>query len=255
MDQFFEKATEVENGSEPAALCIVVDTRGSTPRKQGARMIVYADGSVYGTIGGGSVEKQVTETALKLIASGKPAKVSFNLEEDLGMHCGGMMEVFIEPVNPRKKLFIFGAGHIGKALAAFARELDFRVTLFDPREGIFGDPVFSSCTCINRDYFEAISEAPFDDTTFVVIVTPKHLYDEEILAAVARKPHAYIGMIGSTRKVELLKQRFLAENILNAGEMDGIDMPIGIKFRAETPQEIAVSILAKLIDVRNTVNA
>lgn len=253
MDHFFAKAEEVINGSEPAAFCIVVNTRGSTPRKQGARMIVYADGSVYGSIGGGSVEKEVTEMALKLIISGKPAKVSFKLEEDLGMHCGGMMEVYIEPLNPLKKLFIFGAGHIGKALAGFARDLDFSVTLFDPREEIFRDEAFAGFTCIHEDYFKAIEEANFDVNTFVVIVTPKHAYDEEILAAVARKPHAYLGMIGSGRKVDLLKKRFLEENILNAGELADVDMPIGIRLKAETPREIAISILAKLIDVRNTV--
>jgi len=253
MDHFFAKADEVVNGSRSAALCIVVDTRGSTPRKQGARMIVYADGSVYGTIGGGSVEKEVTELALELIASGKPAKATFNLEEDLGMHCGGMMEVYIEPVNPLKKLFIFGAGHIGKALAGFARELDFTVTLFDPREEIFRDEFFTPFTCVNKDYLKAIEETTFDDNTSVVIVTPKHAYDEEILAAVARKPNAYLGMIGSARKVELLKKRFLEENILTSDELEKIDMPIGIRFNAETPQEIAISILAKLIDVRNTV--
>jgi xanthine dehydrogenase accessory factor len=253
MDLFFSRAEEAINGSNPAALCIVVDTSGSTPRKQGARMIVYSDGSVYGTIGGGSVEKEVTEMALKLMAAGKPAKATFNLEEDLGMHCGGMMEVYIEPLNPRKKLFIFGAGHIGKALAGFAKELDFSVTLFDPREEIFLDETFHAYTCICKDYFMAIEEALFDENTFVVIVTPKHAFDEQILAAVARKPHAYLGMIGSNRKVDLLKKRFLEENILTAEELAEIDMPIGIRFNAETPQEIAISILAKLIDVRNTV--
>ena len=252
MQHFFLKAEEVLNGSKPAALCIVVDTRGSTPRKQGARMIVYADGSVYGSIGGGRVEKEVTEIALKLIASGKPSKVTFNLEEDLGMHCGGLMEIYIEPLNPLKKLYIFGAGHIGKSLAGFARELDFSVTLFDPRNEIFLDEAFTSFTCINNDYFKAIEEAVFDDNTFVVIVTPKHVYDEEILAAVARKPHAYLGMIGSGRKVDLLKQRFLEQNILSGEELAKIDMPIGIRFNAETPQEIAISILAKLIVERNS---
>ncbi|MEI7660904.1 MAG: XdhC family protein [Bacteroidota bacterium] len=253
MHQFFARVQEVVNGTTPAALCLVVDTKGSTPRKQGARMIVYADGSIYGTIGGGSVEKEVTETALKLIAAGKPAKIAFNLETDLGMHCGGMMEVYIEPLTPLKKLFIFGAGHIGKALAGFARELDFTVTLFDPREGIFAEEAFVPFTCINKDYFIGIGESAFDENTYIVIVTPKHTFDEEILADVARKPHAYLGMIGSSRKVDLLKKRFLDEHILDADELSAIDMPIGIRFNAETPQEIAISILAKLIDVRNTI--
>ncbi len=252
MQQIFAKTEEIIQSQQPAALCIVIETHGSTPRKQGAKMIVYADGSIFGSIGGGTVENEVAQMAKKLIPEGKPAKVTFNLDIDLGMHCGGSMEVYIEPLNPLQKLFIFGAGHIGKSLAGFARDLDFSVTLFDPREEIFTDKAFTGFNCINKDYFQAIGEAVFDDNTFVVIVTPKHVYDEEIVALVARKPHAYLGMIGSIRKVELLKKRFLEEHLLSPEELEKIDMPIGIKFNVQTPQEIAISILAKLIDIRNS---
>ena len=251
MFTIFDKAGEIIREGKPAVLCIVVDAGGSTPRKQGAKMIVHADGSISGTIGGGAIEKEVAEQAMKMLGSGKPVTLPFDLGADLGMHCGGKMQVYLEPLNPLKKLYIFGAGHIGKALAPFARELGFTVTLFDPRDGIFADPAFEGFECINRDYFEAIGEAPFDDGTYIVIVTPKHLYDEDILAAVARKPHAYLGMIGSRTKVALLRKRFMAENILTGEELDRIDMPIGLPFRAETPHEIAISILAKMIDTRN----
>lgn len=214
-------------------------------------MIVYSDGSIFGSIGGGSVEKEVAERAVELIASGSPEKCVFSLEQDLGMHCGGKMEVYIEPINPVQKLLIFGAGHVGRAVAKFATELDFSVTLIDPRENIFSEPGFSSYSCINRDYFEAIEQIVFNENSYSVIVTPKHLYDEDILAKIARKPHAYIGMIGSRRKVEMLKERFTSENILTPEELEKIDMPIGIRLRAETPQEIAICIVAGLIDVRN----
>ncbi|MCX6246031.1 MAG: XdhC/CoxI family protein [Bacteroidetes bacterium] len=254
MESIYSKVEAIRNEQKRAAICIVTDTRGSTPRKPGSKMIVYEDGSIYGSIGGGSVEKDVAGKAVELIASGMPAKCTFDLEEDLAMHCGGYMEVYIEPINPLDKLYIFGAGHVGKAVSRFARELDFSVTLVDPREGIFEDPLFQGCTCINKDYFISIEEAPFNENTYCVIVTPKHQYDEDILAKLAVKPHAYLGMIGSTRKVELLKKRFLEEKILSREELEMIDMPIGIKFNAETPQEIAVSIVAKLIDVRNTRN-
>ncbi|HZX62311.1 MAG TPA: XdhC/CoxI family protein [Bacteroidales bacterium] len=252
MGSIFSKAEEIKNEQKRAAICIVVDTQGSTPRKQGSKMIVYADGSIFGSIGGGSVEKEVIHKAVELIASGQPVKCTFNLEKDLAMHCGGTMEVYIEPINPSQKLYIFGAGHIGKAVALFARELDFSVTVFDPRENIFQDPVFTGCTCINKDYFSSIEEASFDENIYCVIVTPKHLYDEDVLAKLSKKPHAYIGMIGSSRKIELLKKRFLEEKIMSREELEKIDMPIGIRFRANTPQEIAISILAKLIDVRNS---
>ncbi len=253
MQTVFSKAEEIKNTNLRAAVCIVVETKGSTPRKAGSKMIVYEDGSIFGSIGGGTVEKEVAEKTLELIALGKPVKCSFNLENDLGMHCGGYMEVYIEPINPSQKLFIFGAGHIGKSIAHFARDFDFSLTVFDPREGIFSDPEFNGCNCIGKDYFEAIEETVFDENTYIVIVTPKHIFDEEILVKVTRKPHAYVGMLGSTRKVEQARSRFLAENLLTSEEIDSVDMPIGIKFEAQTPNEIAISILAKLIDVRNRI--
>ena len=253
MQTVFSKAEEIRNTNQRAAICIVVETKGSTPRKAGSKMIVFRNGTIFGSIGGGSVEKEVADKTLELIDLGKPVKCSFNLENDLGMHCGGYMEVYIEPINPSQKLYIFGAGHIGKALAGFAKEFDFSITVFDPREGIFDDPAFGSCICVGKDYFAAIDEAVFDENTYIAIVTPKHIYDEEILVKVARKPHAYVGMIGSRRKVEQASQRFLDENLLTADEIDSIDMPMGIRFNAQTPQEIAISLLAKLIDVRNQV--
>ncbi len=254
MQSIFLKAEEIKNQQKRGAICIVTDTTGSTPRKHGSKMIVFEDGTIYGSIGGGSVEKDVAVKAVSLISAGKPAKFTFNLEDDLGMHCGGTMEVYIEPINPAQKLLVFGAGHIGKAVALFARELDFSVHIIDPRENIFTEDMLRDHHCINKDYFQAIEEFPFDENTYGIIVTPKHLYDEEILGKIARKPHAYVGMLGSSRKVEMAKKRFLEEKILTREEIDAVDMPIGLKFKVQTPQEIAVSILAKVIDVRNSRN-
>jgi len=251
MQTIFSRAEEARSENKRAAICIVIETTGSTPRKPGSKMIVYADGTQYGSIGGGSVEKEVAEKAVALMGTGTPSRCVFSLETDLGMHCGGSMEVYIEPISPVQKLYIFGAGHIGRAVARFAGELDFSVTLIDPRENIFHDKSFNDYTCINKDYFQVIDEALFDENTYCVIVTPKHAFDEDILARVARKPHAYVGMIGSRRKVELLKKRFLEEKVLTEEELADVDMPIGIRLRAETPQEIAICIVAKLIDVRN----
>ena len=251
MQSIYSKAEELKAQQQKAAICVVVETKGSTPRKQGAKMIVFDNGTIYGSIGGGSVEKEVAVKAVEQIISGTPAKYSFTLEEDLGMHCGGYMEVYIEPITQTQKLYIFGAGHVGRALAKFAIDLDFEITLIDPRENIFADNSFAQYTCVNKDYFEAIDEIVFNDNSYFVIVTPKHTNDEAILEKIAKKPSAYIGMIGSTRKVDLIKKRFIEEKILNKEELDKIDMPIGIPFLVETPQEIAVSIVAKLIDIRN----
>jgi xanthine dehydrogenase accessory factor len=252
MQTVYSKIEELRSEGKKAALCIVISTSGSTPRKTGAKMIVLEDKSIYGTIGGGSIEKDVIDHATEIMNQGQSVVRSYKLEEDLKMKCGGTMEVYIEPLNVLKKLYIFGGGHIGKALVKFAKDIEFNITVFDSRKGIFDSNDFDGCKCICNDYVKAIEENTFDENTFIVIVTPKHEFDEIVLKHVVVKPHAYVGMIGSRRKVEIVKKNLLAEKVLPAKEIEKIDMPIGIKFAAETPQEIAISIIAKLIDVRNT---
>lgn len=250
MEDIVNKLYELKTNRRSYAFCVVTYTEGSSPRKAGSKMIVFEDGTSYGTIGGGTIEKRIIDECPAIIIKGKPVKRIYDLEEDLDMHCGGLMEVYIEPVNRTASLFIFGGGHIGKALAKYAPDMGFKVTVFDNRDGIknsFDDNI----DVVEGDYFESISKAPFDDDTYIVIITHKHLYDEDILVAVARKPHAYLGMIGSKVKIQSARNRFKEENLLTEDEINKVDMPIGIPFAAETPAEIAVSILAKLIDVKN----
>lgn len=217
-------------------------------------MLVYENGSIEGTIGGGALEKKVIEQALEVLKNNEAKIVIHNLVSELAMCCGGTVELFIEPIMNRKKLYIFGAGHIGKTLAKFAPVLDFDVTLIDERYEAFETEEFSGCTLIKEDHANAISRLEFDEHTFVVILTHNHAYDREILALTSKKTHQYIGMIGSGRKVAMAKKNLIASNILNEESANLIDMPIGIDIEAITPQEIAISILAKLIDVRNKIN-
>lgn len=217
-------------------------------------MLVYQNGNIEGTIGGGALEKKVIEQAMESIKNNERKIVTHNLVSELAMCCGGTVEVFIEPIMNRKKLYIFGAGHIGKALARFATELDFDVTLIDERDEAFESNDFTSCEILNMHHATALEQLIFTENTFVVILTHNHAYDREILALSSKKPHQYIGMIGSERKVTIAKKNIVASGILNEEQVDKIDMPIGIDIEAITPQEIAVSILAKLIDVRNKAN-
>jgi len=235
-----------------SALCIVTDIRGSTPGKTGAKMIVFSDGNIEGTVGGGGIEKQVIADALHVIQTQTPQFREYNLQTDLAMTCGGVISVYIEPVSKPAKLFIFGAGHIGKYVAQYAPDMGFETTLIDWRKDIFESPEKIHYTQVCKQYLEAVSDIAFDAETYCVIVTPNHEMDEEILAAVGKKTTAYVGLIGSKRKIETLRKRFLKEKILTEEELDRVDMPIGIKFRVVTPAEIAVSIVAKLIDVKNT---
>lgn len=253
MKDILSRINEIRNSGKIAALCIIINTKGSSPRKTGTKMIVYKDGSIEGTIGGGSLELKVIEDAIKTLEQNIPQKFSYELMEDLSMHCGGFAEVYIEPILQQNQLYIFGAGHIGKVLTRFAHDFGFQVTLIDPRENMFQVEFPENVNFIKKDFVEAAEMLELASNAYVVIVTPQHKNDEAVLAVVANKPHTYIGMIGSKTKVALARKRFTEEGILTSEILDGIDMPIGIKFNAQTPEEIALSILAKMIDVKNSI--
>ncbi len=248
---FNELKSVIEQGI-PAVLCIVTATTGSTPRKAGSKMLVYSDGSVKGTIGGGSIEFQAIKDALGIITTGTPQSKKFHLEDDLKMQCGGTMEVYFEPIGVLPKLYIFGGGHIGKALSGYATGLGFRPFVFDQREGIFESWKIPGVETRNGDFRQIIDSLAFDTNTYIVIVTHQHEFDEKVLFACAPREYAYLGMIGSRRKVGEIRKKALAENIVSESLIEKIDMPIGIPFAAETPAEIAISIVAKMIDVKNT---
>ena len=252
MENFYEKLMQAEQSDALSALCIVTKIQGSAPGKPGMKMIVYEDGKIEGTVGGGAIEKDVIEKALEIMNAHSPEYFTFNLKNDLNMECGGGAEVYIEPVNQKKKLYIFGAGHIGKALSGFALNLGFDVCVIDERPGIFEAYTDDNIKQINKDYNEAANALKFDQRSFIVIVTHSHLHDASILKLLCNKPYAYIGMIGSKTKVEKIKNELVTEKYLTQDALVNIDSPIGLKFKAITPNEIAISILAKLIDVRNS---
>ncbi|RPH30047.1 MAG: XdhC family protein [Bacteroidales bacterium] len=252
MTNLLLKISDCYKDPRSSALCIVTNVSGSTPGKAGAKMIVYSDGSIEGTVGGGSIEKTVIADALNVIKSQTPLFKEYNLKTDLSMICGGALGIYIEPISKPAKLFIFGAGHIGKYIAHYAPDMGFDTTLIDWREDIFEDPENIRYAQICKPYLEAIKDISFDDATYCVIVTPNHEMDEDVLAALGKRTSAYLGLIGSKRKIETLRKHFLQERILAEEELNRVDMPIGIKFNAITPAEIAVSIIAKLIDVKNT---
>jgi xanthine dehydrogenase accessory factor len=254
MTDIYLKLAELQKANVPCVLCTVVQTQGSTPRKAGSKMIVLKDGSIFGTIGGGSVELAAITEAKDLFRSGKTLYKSYQLEEDLNMHCGGSVDVYFDPLLGQSRMYIFGAGHIGRVLGKFASDLGFRIVFFDNRPDIYKEFYLEGAECIAGDYFKCIEDAAFNDDTYIVIMTHKHMYDEDILAAVARKPHAYLGMIGSRRKVADARKRFLAEGLLTEAELDKVNMPIGLSFAVETPEEIAISVLAKIIDTRNSIS-
>lgn len=253
MDIVLKKLQEISNSSDKAALCIIIDSSGSTPRKAGSKMIVYNDGRIVGTVGGGAIEKQVINDAIDQIKAKLPISKEYNLAQDLGMHCGGKMTVYIEPIINNFNLYIFGGGHIGRVLAKYSMDFGFKPTIIDERKEIVEQINLEGCSFVCEDYKIAIDKLEFNNTTFVVIVTHRHVNDEGILEIIAKKDCKYLGMIGSKNKVALARKRFTENNLLLQEQLDKVDMPIGMKINAQTPEEIAISIIAKLIDVKNSI--
>ncbi len=246
----FEEITLVKKSGMRAMLATVVESMGSAPGKPGARMIVKADGTTVGTIGGGAVEKKITEEALECIQGGEGKVIHYKLE-DLGMACGGGMSIFVEPLISPPDLIIFGAGHIGLALSRIGSLLGFTTTVVDSRDEFANrERLPWADRVVAEDYQEALHQLSFTDTSYLVILTHRHANDFEILEYCIEKPFFYLGMIGSRKKVATAFQQ-LREKGISEESINRVKAPIGVSIGAETPEEIAVAIAAQLIAVRS----
>ena len=242
-------ALEAMEGGERAALVTVIGVGGSTPRHSASRMLVMLDGSIVGTIGGGEWERRVIQTAVEQLESGSPLPQRFaaHLTHDLGMCCGGNMEVFIETLARRERFHCFGAGHVGGAISSLARTLEFEVFVYDDREDWLTEERFPGCTRVEGDPKRTIPDlGPLD---YALIVTHSHQLDQQLLMALLGQDFAYLGMIGSRAKIAKFFTR------LRAAEYDQelfsrVSAPVGLDLGAETPEEIAVAIAAELVTVR-----
>ena len=242
---------KLSRAGQEFAVCTIVHTKGSSPRKTGAKMIVLADGKISGTIGGGELEKRVIADAVEVLQKKSPQLFRYDLLHQLNMCCGGSVDVFIEPVMKKKRLYIFGAGHVGQALAEYATDFEFEVFLVDERKEMFAGMTNDSVNKMNLSAKQALPALPFDEETYVCIMTYDHTLDRDILSFCIGKPFAYLGMIGSRRKTEVTKKMFREAGIASEEKLALVDMPMGVDIGAEGPREIAISILARLIETRN----
>lgn len=251
MKDIFEIINE-KRKKQNLALCTIVNTKGSTPRKTGAKMIVCENGEIFGTIGGGELEKSVIKNALEQIKEGKSKIFRHDLLHHHNMCCGGTVDIYIDLIMKKNKLYIFGAGHIGQALAKHAINCDFEIFLIDDRKKpVISFPEANELNTIHLPFEQALQVLPFDERTYICVMTYSHSIDRAILSFCVKKPFAYLGMIGSRRKVEMIKKKFMEGLNITEENMGKIDMPMGIDIGAEGPEEIALSILAKIIAVKN----
>jgi xanthine dehydrogenase accessory factor len=240
---------EVLASGQRGALATVVRTSGSTPQQPGARLLLRPDGSCVGTIGGGAIEYVVLDALRNTRESGKSQLLAHDLGYDLGMCCGGRMEVFIEPVEAAPRLFLFGAGHVAKSTAALARSVGFEVTVVDEREELNSGDRFPGCRLELRDPADVIRRENFGERDWLLIATHDHQLDEETLDLALQQRPRYVGLMGSRRKVFRLLQRIAARR--GGVPTDRLYGPVGLDIGAVSPEEIAVSIVSELVALRH----
>ncbi len=250
MNDVLEKADQAVKRREAIALCTVVETVGSVPMKPGAKLLVWQDGRSYGTIGGGNVEKQVIDDAVQLISHAKSETKEYHLLA-LKMCCGGTMKIFIDSLPVNRQLLVFGAGHIGKHIIDFANKLHFQLTVIDERDEFINSIQLPAASKLSLSHEAALPLLVFDRHTYIVICTHQHEYDRAILSYCIQKPHAYLGMIGSRRKVIITKKQFLQQAICTEEQLNKVDMPMGYDLGQNNPAEIALGIIAKILATAN----
>jgi len=255
MSEILKEALGRINKGEIIALAIIIETKGSTPREVGAKMVVGKDGLIAGTIGGGITEAKIIKEAKQALEKGKEKLLTYHLTKeqaalDEGAICGGEMKVFIDILQPKEEVLIFGAGHIAACVSKLAKTVGFKVTIIDDREEFVNQDRFPEADKIIAEETEkALTHLKIALSTYIIIVTRGHLKDEEVLGSVIRSGAAYIGMIGSRKKNATVFQH-LEEQGISAQELKKVHAPIGVDIGAQTPEEIAVSIMAEIIQVR-----
>ena len=250
----YKALAKLEETSQAGVVCTIVRCQGSTPRRVGSKMLVYPDGSIIGTVGGGEVENRVIEEALDSLKDGSPRLLPYTMVDpqrgDPGI-CGGQLDVFVEPILPSAILLLIGGGHVGKAVAHLAHWLGFKVVVSDDR------PAF--CTPEAIPDADAYYPVPMADLpgqleitpwTYLVLTTRGSDVDVAGIPALLETPAAYIGVIGSRRRWDMTRKQLIAAGI-QEGLLDRVRSPIGLELNAETPNEIAVSIMAEILMLRD----
>jgi xanthine dehydrogenase accessory factor len=254
MTHIYQAVIDVEKNQTPVVLCTVVNTRGSTPRRSASKMLVYQDGRIIGSVGGGELERRVIEAAIISISTRKPKLLVYEMNDplqgDVGV-CGGHVEVFVEPILPAHSIIIVGGGHVGKAVAHLAKWLGYRVIVSDDR--------VEFCTPIENPDADLFLPFPLQEIplqininsrTSIILTTRGAEVDIAGIPTLLETCAGYIGVIGS-RKRWLETYKGLNRLGITDEQLKRIHSPIGMGIGAETPEEIAISIMAEVIMVCN----
>lgn len=251
----YRRLAEMTAAAEQGVLATVIATRLSTPRHEGSKMIVHADGSVTGSVGGGKAEAVVLEAAREVMADGVCRRLELDLAGDLGV-CGGHMEVFLEPVLRSAPFVVIGAGHVGRALVELGGHLSFHFTVVDDRPE-FLQPLsdLPRVKTLLAAAAEVGSRLEITETCGILVASRSHVLDAEYLEAILRAEHqagrrfGFLGVLGSRSKAARLRKQMETLSPEFAERMATVQLPVGLEIGAETPGEIALSVLAEAVAV------
>ena len=250
--EIYEELLRLKKEGRVSALATIVQCSGSSPQKQGAKMLVRDDGTVVGTLGGGCLEAEVVQSARMVMKDGRPMTMPFELtEKQGGLVCGGKVLVYIEPIIPDPVLVILGAGHVGKALAKAARFSGFRVLICDDRsEHANRENIPDAHEILVHEFVDIFEGLIIPEHAYIVVATRGHNHDlDAVKASLLRTKARYIGLLGSRRKKALVF-RALEEAGFSPEEIGRVQIPVGLPINSVTPEEIAISIMAQVIQKR-----
>ncbi len=250
----YKSVNELEKEGKAGALAMIISSRGSTPRHTGSKMLVYENGSFIGTVGGGEIENRVIAEARQSMEDGHSRLLHYNMSDpslgDPGI-CGGQVEVYVEPILPKPAVVVIGGGHVGKAVAHLAKWLNFRVIVSDDRPEFCtpeANPDADEFVCCPME--EIPSNLNITSQMYLILTTRGMNVDVPGLPPLLDSRAAYIGVIGSERRW-LMSRKGMLDAGLEEEKLNKVNSPIGLEIQAETPEEIAVSILAEIIMQRN----
>ena len=255
--EIFSRLNRLLSEGKPVALCTLTRKEGSGPRDEGAKMLVEPDGSVLGTIGGGSMERQLIDEALEAIREGKPRKMNFAMGVEpkkgdivVDSRCGGEVTIFLDVIKPNPRVIMIGSGHIAKPTAELAAQTGFEVILIDDAKTATKER-FPNATIHTGNFKQALREVQAYPSDYLVIVHGETDYELDNLRRFLPEKLAYIGLLGSRNKARKHREQLESEGFVTT-DFDRLSGPIGIEIGAETPEEIAVSIVAELIEARRS---
>jgi xanthine dehydrogenase accessory factor len=247
--ELFQAAAELRDQNKPFVMATIVSSRGSTPRTN-AKMIVINKDTIIGTIGGGLAESYIINEAVLCLNTGQSKIVGYTLDSgtsktSIAMTCGGDLEVFLEVIVPRPELLIIGGGHVALQIARLAETLDYSITIVENRKDFLTKERFPMARQLfyHKNINKAAEMANIDNNTYIVICTGS--VDEAALRTVINSEAAYIGLLSSRRKISLIMNHMKNDNF-DEFKLASVYAPIGLDLKAETPEEIAFSILSEI---------